>query len=81
MKRADAKGADAGPPKSQIAPSEAKNENRNASLLPGVDLVILLDADNDVCIQRAVGRKFDPLTEQIYHIQQNPPTLKVPGKK
>lgn len=43
-----------------------------ASILP--DAVIVLDVEDDVLIERVVGRRSDPETGKIYHMKFSPPT-------
>lgn len=38
-----------------------------------VDLVLKLDVPEDVLYKRATGRRQDPITKEIYHIDFNPP--------
>ena len=38
-----------------------------------LNLIINLEIGNDETIRRASGRKFDPVTETIYHMEDNPP--------
>ena len=38
-----------------------------------LDAVFLLDIDNDLAIRRAAGRRIDPVTGKIYHLEFNPP--------
>lgn len=45
----------------------------------GLDLVIELKVDEEECLRRAKGRKIDPQTEIVYHMQDNPPPTDVKG--
>lgn len=38
----------------------------------GLDLLITIDVPSQECIRRAVGRRIDPNTGNIYHIEDNP---------
>lgn len=38
-----------------------------------IDGVLLLQAPNAVVVERSSGRRFDPLTGAVYHLQYNPP--------
>ena len=45
----------------------------------GLDLVLKVEVENEECVRRAVGRRIDPATETIYHIEDNPPPADVKG--
>lgn len=38
-----------------------------------------LEVENEECVRRAVGRRIDPTTETIYHLEDNPPPTDVKG--
>lgn len=44
----------------------------DANILP--DAVVVLDVEDDVLIERVVGRRTDPETGKIYHLTFGPPT-------
>merc|ERR1719331_423727 len=47
------------------------------ALVPGgYDLHIRLVASNDEIVRRAVGRRLDPLTSLMYHLEDSPPSAK-----
>ncbi|CAA7404609.1 unnamed protein product [Spirodela intermedia] len=37
------------------------------------ELFILLDVDEDILVERVVGRRLDPVTGKIYHLKYSPP--------
>ena len=37
------------------------------------DRVLLLDAPDELLVDRAVGRRYDPVTKQLYHMKLSPP--------
>lgn len=39
----------------------------------GLDAVIWIDSTRDECMRRALGRRFDPINEKVYHIEDQPP--------
>ena len=39
----------------------------------GLDGVLILETPQEECTRRATGRKIDPTTQQIYHMESNPP--------
>ena len=45
----------------------------------GLDAVLLLEVDNEILIKRATGRKIDPVTDIVYHLEFNPPPVDQPG--
>ena len=57
----------------------ALNPGGDAEALPPVtvpsciDVVFLLQVPNATAIERASGRRLDPLTGMIYHLQHSPP--------
>ena len=40
-------------------------------------MVLFIDVDDDVVIERITGRRLDPETGNIYHIQFNPPSEEI----
>ncbi|KRX04379.1 Calponin homology domain [Pseudocohnilembus persalinus] len=40
----------------------------------GIDLYIYLDNNQEEVVKRADGRRIDPTTETVYHLDYNPPT-------
>lgn len=45
----------------------------------GIDAAIILDVPKDECVRRAVGRRVDPETGVVYHLEDNlPPTNQSP---
>eukprot|EP00397_Hematodinium_sp_SG-2012_P003313 GEMP01003321.1.p1 GENE.GEMP01003321.1~~GEMP01003321.1.p1 ORF type:complete len:1399 (+),score=339.07 GEMP01003321.1:334-4197(+) len=47
----------------------------------GVDAVFLLESTNDELTQRASGRRVNPNTGLVYHVQDNPPPQKMRTKE
>jgi adenylate kinase len=39
----------------------------------------MFEADANECVRRASGRRVDPQTGNIYHIEENPPPTDVKG--
>lgn len=37
------------------------------------DIFLLLEVPDDVLIARVVGRRLDPITNEIYHLEFSPP--------
>ncbi|TPX63415.1 adenylate kinase [Spizellomyces sp. 'palustris'] len=65
--------------RSQIVPLEGQPENKASNVTSGIDIVILLDVENDMACKRAAGRRIDPLTGEMYHLETNPPPVDDPG--
>ncbi|MEZ4320419.1 MAG: adenylate kinase [Myxococcota bacterium] len=42
-----------------------------------LDLVLLLEVDDDLIVNRIVGRRSDPETGEIYHLEFNPPPAEI----
>ncbi|TPX38066.1 adenylate kinase [Synchytrium microbalum] len=60
--------------KSLIAPiSNSVNDAPLKPLCSALDAVFLLDIDNDLAVRRSAGRRVDPVTGVIYHLEFNPP--------
>jgi uridine kinase len=36
--------------------------------MSGLDAVIMFDCSKDTCMVRAIGRRFDPEIDKMYHI-------------
>jgi adenylate kinase len=45
------------------------------------ELFLLLEVPDDVLIARVVGRRMDPATGKIYHVEFNPPPADVPAER
>ena len=43
-----------------------------------IDAILFLEVTNDMAIRRAVGRRVDPITGKIYHVEFNPPPADEP---
>ncbi len=49
-------------------------------LTSGLDAVVVLECgDEGVAVGRALGRRVDPVTGAVYHLESNPPPSNVPG--
>jgi hypothetical protein len=57
-----------------------QSELNVATPISGLDCVILLSATNESCIKRATGQFIDPITNNTYHIEHNPPPSDAPVK-
>jgi adenylate kinase len=42
-----------------------------------IDAVVYLDVDDDAIVRRMSGRRTDPETGQVYHVEHNPPPAEV----
>ena len=62
---------------SQIAtPPSLVEENANGAFdaqSSGLDGVLILETPQDECSRRATGRKIDPTTQQVYHMETGAP--------
>ena len=57
-----------------VKPSEKVKPPK--TLIPsGIDAVIWFDCSSDESLRRALGRRVDPETNSVYHIQDNPPSI------
>ncbi|KAI9096087.1 hypothetical protein DFS34DRAFT_623887 [Phlyctochytrium arcticum] len=65
--------------RSQIAPLEGLTNSKPGNVVSGLDTVILLDVTNEMACKRAAGRRIDPLTGEMYHLDTNPPPVDQPG--
>ena len=63
------------PPKkgSKIAPPPDEGDEPKAPHVPGIDCVIRLDVPDEMCRRRALGRRLDPQTGEVYHLEFAPP--------
>lgn len=55
-----------------VQPS-AKEQPPKTLLKSGLDAVFWFDVSREECMRRALGRKFDPETQTMYHIEDVPP--------
>jgi adenylate kinase len=46
----------------------------------GIDAVVYLDVDDDAIVRRMSGRRTDPETGTVYHVEHNPPPAEVAGR-
>lgn len=51
-----------------IKPNSSKNYRQGA-----LDMIFCLEVPSKECIRRAIGRRIDPNTGNIYHLEDNPP--------
>ncbi|KAI8909472.1 hypothetical protein DFJ77DRAFT_472693 [Powellomyces hirtus] len=66
--------------RSQIAPTDPQQlEPKTGNVQSGLDAVIMLDVPNEVAYDRASGRRIDPVTGKMYHLESNPPPVDDPG--
>ena len=50
------------------------------TLVSGLDAVIVLEvADFTIALKRALGRRLDPATGRVYHLEFDPPPANDPG--
>ena len=63
------------PPKkgSKVAPPPEVEEAPKAPHLPGLDCALRLDLPEEMARRRALGRRLDPQTGIIYHLEFQPP--------
>jgi hypothetical protein len=68
--------AGVGRKKSLIAPL-AENKADDSPLRPDslLDNVYMLNIDNSLAVKRATGRRVDPVTGKLYHLEFNPPPI------
>jgi adenylate kinase len=45
-----------------------------------IDAVVYLDVDDDAIVRRMSGRRTDPGTGVVYHVEHNPPPAEVAGR-
>lgn len=58
---------------SRLTTPPPKSEAKEPPKASGIDLIVRLDVEDDVVMRRAVGRRIDPETGNIYHLEYNPP--------
>jgi adenylate kinase len=46
----------------------------------GIDAVVYIDVDDDSIVRRMSGRRTDPETGTVYHVEHNPPPADVAGR-
>lgn len=51
----------------------AKEEPPKKLMKSGLDAVIWIDCSRVECMRRALGRRYDPVNEKVYHIEDQPP--------
>jgi hypothetical protein len=47
----------------------AKEEPPKKLIRSGLDAVIWIDTNREECMRRALGRRYDPINEKVYHIE------------
>ncbi|KAL4511584.1 hypothetical protein ABPG72_012429 [Tetrahymena utriculariae] len=57
-----------------VKPTKVETKPRQL-IKPGLDLVIYIDIDKKESLRRALGRRYDPLTKQNFHLDDNPPPV------
>ncbi|QDZ23339.1 hypothetical protein A3770_10p58570 [Chloropicon primus] len=62
---------------SKIAPPlESKTANIDGTLVSGLDAVFRLNMDDEsLALKRVLGKRVDPETQQVYHLEFNPPPI------
>lgn len=65
--------AAAKPKKSKLAPPPADQPPAEVRPPPGLDLVLRLDVSDETARARALGRRLDPATGAVYHVELDPP--------
>ncbi len=55
-----------------VQPTE-KEQPPKILIKSGLDAVVWFDLSREECMRRALGRRFDPAEEKVYHIDDNPP--------
>lgn len=65
--------------KTLIAATDTTNEIPITPPTSGIDLVFLIDIPNEVALSRAAGQMVDPISNEKYHIESDPPPKDVPG--
>jgi len=46
-----------------------KEEPPKKLIRSGIDAVIWIDCSREECMRRALGRRYDPVNEKVYHIE------------
>ena len=64
--------------RSLIAYTDNPSDSRVGIPSSGLDAVFLLDISNETSLKRSAGQKFDPVTEEKYHIENRPPPIDKP---
>mmetsp|Transcript_30270 Transcript_30270/g.27561 ORF Transcript_30270/g.27561 Transcript_30270/m.27561 type:complete len:143 (+) Transcript_30270:3-431(+) len=77
-------------PKDEHEPTEAELKKKRANyvvrapdveIIPrklikgGIDCTIVLDVKKEEALRRALGRRLDPQTGTVYHLEDNPPPV------
>lgn len=61
------------PSKKASATIERGFETKEGKLKSGLDLVLLMNADDEAVLKRKTGSKIDTFTGKMYHLEYNPP--------
>eukprot|EP00002_Diphylleia_rotans_P024704 TRINITY_DN4882_c0_g1_i5.p1 TRINITY_DN4882_c0_g1~~TRINITY_DN4882_c0_g1_i5.p1 ORF type:complete len:1532 (+),score=313.57 TRINITY_DN4882_c0_g1_i5:124-4719(+) len=56
-----------------LGQSVSSSANIRTAPHSGLDIAIRLDLSDDIVIRRAVGRRIDPATDVVYHVEYGPP--------
>ena len=49
--------------------------------VPGLDMILRLDLDDEMVRRRALGRRLDPETGTVYHVEFEPPPEAAVGRE
>ena len=58
-----------------VVKAPAKNIIPRKLIRGGIDVALILDVTKEECLRRALGRRIDPTTRIVYHLEDNPPPV------